>query len=199
MFCQHICHLTGFYAHLCVKIIPLDHFYANIDDIISNFEYWEEKMVYNSIFGGARKWGLNCDLWIFLVLWTRALLGLQIDSLGRYLGCFDIPFVSELPGWCGERTWKIHKEYQKFGIFKIHVTRLVCGKIAPQHYVSSHSGLDLLCHVVNLELVLCCGIKKKMRFGKKNRYLVKSLYFGPNPLVNEVILRFSAFRSYFFV
>ena len=36
-----------------------------------------------------------------------------------------------------------------------------------------------------------------MRFGKKNRYLVKSLYFGPNPLVNEVILRFSAFRFNF--
>ena len=31
-----------------------------------------------------------------------------------------------------------HKK-QKFEIFKIHVTRLVCGKIAPQHYVSSHS------------------------------------------------------------
>ena len=45
MFCQHIYHLTGFYAHLCVKIIPLDHFCANIDDIISNFECWEEKMV----------------------------------------------------------------------------------------------------------------------------------------------------------
>ena len=27
-----------------------------------------------------------------------------------------------------------HKK-QKFEIFKIHVTRLVCGKIAPQHYL----------------------------------------------------------------
>ena len=78
MFCQHICHLTGFYAHLCVKIIPLDHFYANIDDIISNFEYWEEKMVYNSIFGGARKWGLNYELWIFQVLWTEHFWGFKL-------------------------------------------------------------------------------------------------------------------------
>ena len=52
---------------------------------------------------------------------------------------------------------------------------------------------------LNWSYVASCGIKKKMRFGKKNIYLVKSLYFGPNPLVNEVILRFSAFRSYFFV
>ena len=32
---------------------PQDHFYANTDGIISNFEYREEKMIYDSIFGGA--------------------------------------------------------------------------------------------------------------------------------------------------
>ena len=36
-----------------------------------------------------------------------------------------------------------------------------------------------------------------LRFEKKCRFLVKSLYFGPNPIVNEVISRFWAFRSNF--
>ena len=31
-------------AHLCVKIIPLDHILANIDGMILNLEYWEEKI-----------------------------------------------------------------------------------------------------------------------------------------------------------
>ena len=35
-FCQNDCFLVGSYAHLCVKIIPLDHFYANRDGIILN-------------------------------------------------------------------------------------------------------------------------------------------------------------------
>ena len=33
-------------ALLSVKIIPLDHFYANIDDMTLNLEYWEEKISY---------------------------------------------------------------------------------------------------------------------------------------------------------
>ena len=31
-------------AHLCVKIIPMDHFYANIDGMTLKLEYWEEKI-----------------------------------------------------------------------------------------------------------------------------------------------------------
>ena len=43
-FCQNHCYLIGSYALLVVKIIPLDHYYANIDGITSKLEYWEEKM-----------------------------------------------------------------------------------------------------------------------------------------------------------
>ena len=79
---------------------------------------------------------------------------------------------------------------------------LSVGKQLPStmcHHIQK--GLDLLCHVVNLKLVLCCQLwnQEKNAFRKEKQILVKSLYFGPNPLVNEVILRFSAFRSYFFV
>ena len=37
-------------ALLSVKIIPLDHFYANIDVMTLNLEYWEEKSVLLLIF-----------------------------------------------------------------------------------------------------------------------------------------------------
>ena len=40
-------------------------------------------------------------------------------------------------------------------------------------------------------------ITKILRFEKKCRFLVKSLYFGLNPIVNEVISRFWAFWSNF--
>jgi hypothetical protein len=43
-FCQNHCYLIGSYALLVVKIIPLDHYYANIDGITSKLEYWKEKM-----------------------------------------------------------------------------------------------------------------------------------------------------------
>ena len=43
-FCQNHCCLIGSYAHLAVKINPLDHYRANIDGITSKLEYWKEKM-----------------------------------------------------------------------------------------------------------------------------------------------------------
>ena len=49
-FYQYDCFLVGSYAHVCVKIIPLDHFDANIDGIISNLEYWGEKAVLQQCF-----------------------------------------------------------------------------------------------------------------------------------------------------
>ena len=44
-FCQNLCYSIGSYAHFFVNIIPMDHSYGNIDDIILNLEYWEEKLV----------------------------------------------------------------------------------------------------------------------------------------------------------
>ena len=49
---QNICFLIGSYAHLVGKTIPLDHFYANIDGITSKPEYWDEKLILQSIFCG---------------------------------------------------------------------------------------------------------------------------------------------------
>ena len=51
-FCQNHCYLIGFYAHLVVKIIPLDQYYANIGGITSKLEYWKEHLVLKAIFCG---------------------------------------------------------------------------------------------------------------------------------------------------
>ena len=37
-------------AHLCLKIILLDHFHTNIDGMISDLEYWKEKISFISDF-----------------------------------------------------------------------------------------------------------------------------------------------------
>ena len=72
----------------------------------------------------ARKWGQNYDLLNFQVLQTEAILGLEINSLSWYRGCFDILFISRRSGWSGGRTWKFNKIFQNYRIFKIYVTQL---------------------------------------------------------------------------
>ena len=92
-----------------------------------NFKTWilEGKIgVSIGCFVGAGKWGKNYGLFIFQVLNTGAFLGLEMNSLGWYKGCFDILFVSGRPGWSGERTWKMNKIYQNYRMFKIYVTQL---------------------------------------------------------------------------
>ena len=62
----------------------------------------------------ARKWGQNYDLLNCQILQTEAVLGLEINSLSWYRGCFDILFVSRRSGWSGGRTWKLNKIFQVF-------------------------------------------------------------------------------------
>ena len=49
-FCPNLCYLIGSLTHSFVKIIPLDHFDVNIDGIISNLEYWGQKVVLQHCF-----------------------------------------------------------------------------------------------------------------------------------------------------
>ena len=49
-FCQNHCFLVGFYGHLNVKIIPQDHFCANINHITSKLEYCFQKLILCQIF-----------------------------------------------------------------------------------------------------------------------------------------------------
>ena len=49
---QNDCFLIGSYVNFVVKLIPLDHFYANIDGITSKTEYWKEKLILQSILCG---------------------------------------------------------------------------------------------------------------------------------------------------
>ena len=68
------------FDHLCVKIIPLDHFYANIDGMTLDLEYWQEKISFITDF---LKWLENeektmiCSIFKFSVLkhfWSLKLI-----------------------------------------------------------------------------------------------------------------------------
>ena len=68
------------FDHLCVKIIPLDHFYANIDGMTLDLEYWQEKISFITDF---LKWLENeektmiCSFFKFSILkhfWSLKLI-----------------------------------------------------------------------------------------------------------------------------
>ena len=134
---------------------------------------------------GSWKWRKNYDLFIFQVLHTGAFLRPEMNSLGRYMGCFDILFVSERSGWSGRRTWKMNKMYQKYRILKslANLTSIahICGKIAPHPYVSYiFRILWISC------FILCClnlfylrKITHKFKFLKKMQIFSNYYYFGP--------------------
>ena len=73
------------------------------------------------------------------------------------------------------------------------------GKIAPHHFASYIFGNVLISPFTwsMLNWSFHMKITNILRFEKKCRFLVKFLYFGLNPIVNEVISRFWAFWSNF--
>ena len=79
------------------------------------------------------------------------------------------------------------------------LTAYISGKIAPHTYVSYIFGNVLISSFnwSTLNWSFDIKITNILRFEKKCRLLVKSLYFGPDPIVNEVIWRFWAVRSNF--
>ena len=84
-FCQNHCYLIGSNAHWVIKIIPLDHYYANIDGTTSKLDYWKENLGFWLIVLLVPE---NEDkimtLSIFQVLHNGAILGLEINSLSWY-------------------------------------------------------------------------------------------------------------------
>ena len=72
------------------------------------------------------------------------------------------------------------------------LTAYISEKIAPHHYVSYIFGNVLISSFTWSTLNWSFDIKitNILRFEKKCRFLVKSLYFGLNPIANEVISRF---------
>ena len=89
-----------------------------------NFKTWKLLSKINFSFdflAGSWQWRQNYDLFIFQVLLTGASLRPEMNSLGRYMGCFDMLFISERLGWCGVRTWKMNKTYQISKYKKIQI------------------------------------------------------------------------------
>ena len=141
-----------------------------------NFKNWalERKNYFTINFvWTVEKWGQNYDLFIFQVLNAGAFLGLEMNSLGWYYGCFGILFVSEHPGWYGERTWKMNKICHKLqnteNLYHTTLTANICGKLAPHPYVSYIfrnvwiSSFTLS----SLNLYYVVKITHKLRFTKK--------------------------------
>ena len=66
------------------------------------------------------------------------------------------------------------------------LTAYISEKIAPHHFVSYNFGNILICSFTWSMPNWSFDIKitNILRFEKKSRFLVKSLYFGPNPIVN---------------
>ena len=141
-----------------------------------NFKNWilERKIDFTINFLWAvEKWGQNYDLFIFQVLHAGAFLGLEMNSLGWYYGCFGILFVSERTGWYGERTWKMNKIYHKLqnieNLSHPTLTAYICGKIAPHPYVS-YIFRNVLISSFTLSpwnLIYVMKITRKLPFEKK--------------------------------
>ena len=72
------------------------------------------------------------------------------------------------------------------------LTAYISGEIAPHPHVSYIFGNILISPFTwsMLNWSFDMKITNILRFEKKCRFLVKSLYFGLNPIVNEVISRF---------
>ena len=89
---------------------------------------------------GSRKWRQNYDLSIFQVLRTGAFLWPEINIVGRYMGCFDLIFVSERSGWSGRRTWKMDKMYSKNGIMLLCGITVTCFRCHPKRWSMGVQG-----------------------------------------------------------
>ena len=97
----------------------------------------------------------------FQVLQTEAILGLEINSLSWYRGCFDILFVSRRSGWSGGRTWKLNKIFQNYRILKsmspnFDSLYLWENSSPPLCVIHIQKRLDLLFHPVFPKFALCC-------------------------------------------
>ena len=122
---QNDCFLIGSYVNFVVKLIPLDHFYANIDGITSKTEYWKEKFILQSILCGLLKnedkimicsffkfsmlehfWGLKWIAWVDIrvVLVFYSFQSVRVD------------IERELEKWT--------KYIRNYRILKIYITQL---------------------------------------------------------------------------
>ena len=124
-FCQNHCYLIGSNAHWVIKIIPLDHYYTNINGITSKLEYWKENCVFDRLFCWCRK--MRKKLWLcqffkfstmeqFWALKLIAWVDIRVVSIFYSFQSVRVDLGGELENWT--------KIFQNYRIFKIYVTQL---------------------------------------------------------------------------
>ena len=159
-FCQNHCYLIGSNAHWVIKIIPLDHYYANIDGRTSKLDYWKEKLGFwlivllvpenedkimiCSFFKFSileHFWVLKWIAWVDIrvVLIFYSFQGVRVDLEG------------ELEKWTKyAQIWK----YSKSMLLDFDSLYQWKNGSPPLYVIHIQKRLDLLFHLVCLEMVI---------------------------------------------
>ena len=175
-------------AHLCVKIIPLDHFYANIDDMTLNLEYWEEKISFLTDF---LKWLENeektmiCSFFKFSILkhfWSLKLIAWVDVRVVLMFYSFQVIWV-DLDGEF-EKLTKYAQIWKYSESMSPDFDSLYQWKIAPHPYVPHIFGKVLISSFTWSAQNRSYGIKitTKLQFEKNTDFHQNSLFQPQSPL-----------------
>ena len=154
--------MIGSHAHWDVKIIPLDHYYANIDGITSKLEYWKENWVFDRLFCWCHK--MRTKLWLCQFfkfstmeqVWALKLIAwvdIRVVSIFYSFQSVRVDLGGEL-----EKLTKYSKitEYLKSMSPNFDSPYLWENSSPPLCVIHIQKRLDLLFHPVFPEFVLCC-------------------------------------------
>ena len=184
VFVESFFFIASFY-HLCVKIIPLDHFYANIDDMTLNLEYWEYKIIFLTDF---LKWLENeektmiCSFFKFSILkhfWSLKLIAWVDVRVVLMFYSFQVIWVDldrEFEKWTKyAQIWKNLKS------MLLDFDSLYQWKNSSPPLCVTHirKGLDLLSHLVCPDLIVWYKNHNKMEIWKKNKDFHQNPLFQP--------------------
>ena len=154
--------MIGFHAHWDVKIIPLDHYYANIDGKTSKLEYWKENWVFDRLFCWCQK--MRTKLWLCQFfkfstmeqVWALKLIAwvdIRVVSIFYSFESVRVDLGGEL-----EKLTKYSKitEYSKSMSPNFDSLYQWENSSPPLYVMHIQKRLDLLFHPVFPKFVLCC-------------------------------------------
>ena len=161
-FCQNHCYLIGSNAHWVIKIIPLDHYYANIDGTTSKLDYWKKNWVFDRLFCWCQK--MRTKLWLcpffkfsalehFCGLKFLSWVDILVVLIWYSFQSVRVDLGGELENWT--KYSKI-TEYLKSMSPNFDSPYLWENSSPPLCVIHIQKRLDLLFHPVFPEFVLCC-------------------------------------------
>ena len=154
--------MIGSHAHWDVKIISLDHYYANINGKTSKLEYWKENWVLDRLFWWCQK--MRKKLWLcqffkfstmeqFWALKLIAWVDIRVVSIFYSFESVRVDVRGEL-----EKLTKYSKitEYSKSMSSNFDSLYLWNNSSPPLCVIHIQKRLDLLFHPVFPKFILCC-------------------------------------------